>query len=125
MTTDRLEQIRDRLRQFTEERDWAQFHTPKNLAMAVVSESGELAAELRWVEGARSDEFVRTSPGQERVAQEVADVAISLLLFCNGAEIDLLEAVEQKIESNAVRHPVELARGNSLRPRVNETGDPT
>ena len=49
MSTDRLQQIRHRLRQFTDERDWGQFHNPKNLAMAVVGEAGELAAEVRWV----------------------------------------------------------------------------
>lgn len=116
MSTDRLEQLRERLRRFTEERDWAQFHNPKNLAMAVVSEAGELAAELRWVEGAQSDDFVRTSPGRERVAKEVADVAIALLLFCDRAEIDLLEAVERKIEVNAARYPVAMARGRAERP---------
>lgn len=118
MSTDRLEQLRERLRRFTEERDWAQFHNPKNLAMAVVSEAGELAAELRWVEGAQSDDFVRTSPGRERVAKEVADVAIALFLFCDRAEIDLLEAVERKIEVNAARYPVEMARGKAERPRI-------
>lgn len=118
MSIDRLQQIRDRLRQFTEERDWGQFHNPKNLAMAVVSEAGELAAELRWVEGAKSDEFVRTSPGRERVEQEVADVAIALLLLCDRAGIELLDAVERKVQVNAVRYPVELARGRSERPNT-------
>ena len=113
MSTDRLEQLRERLRRFTEERDWAQFHNPKNLAMAVVSEAGELAAELRWIEGAQSDDFVRTSPGRERVAHEVA---IALLLFCDRAGIDLLDAVEGKIEVNAARYPVAMARGRAERP---------
>jgi NTP pyrophosphatase (non-canonical NTP hydrolase) len=121
MSTARLQQIRDRLRQFTEERDWGQFHDPKNLAMAVVSEAGELAAELRWVAGAQSDEFVRTSPGRERVEQEVADVAIALLLFCDRAGIDLLEAVERKIEVNAERYPVEVTRGKAERPDIRAT----
>jgi dCTP diphosphatase len=122
MTTNQLQQIRDRLRQFTEERDWGRFHDPKNLAMAVVSEAGELAAELRWVEGVRSDEFVRTSPGRERVAQEVADVAIALLLFCDRAGIDLLEAVERKIEVNAERYPVGVVWGKAERPDTGATG---
>lgn len=119
MRTDRLQQLLERLRRFTEERDWAQFHNPKNLAMAVVSEAGELAAELRWVDGAQSDDFVRTSPGRERVAHEVADVAIALLLFCDRAGIDLLDAVEKKIEVNAGRYPVEMVRGKAERPQLN------
>jgi len=116
MSTDRLQQIINRLRQFTQERDWAQFHDPKNLAMAVISEAGELAAELRWVEGAKSDAFVRTEPARERVAHEAADVGIALLLFCDRAGIDLLEAIERKIEVNAGRYPVEGARGIAERP---------
>jgi NTP pyrophosphatase (non-canonical NTP hydrolase) len=71
--------------------------------MAVVSEAGELAAELRWVEGDESDAFVRTSPARERVADEVADVGIALLLLCDRAGIDLLDAMERKIEMNATR----------------------
>lgn len=120
MTTDRLLGIRERLRQFSAERDWQQFHDPKNLAMAVVSEAGELAAELRWIENAKSDDFVRASPGRERVEQEVADVAIALLLFCDRAGIELLDAIERKIQVNAVRYPVEKARGRSERPDVSK-----
>lgn len=116
MSTDRLHGICERLRQFSAERDWQQFHDPKNLAMAIVSEAGELAAELRWIENVKSDDFVRASPGRERVEQEVADVAIALLLFCDRAGIELLDAIERKIEVNAGRYPVEKARGRSERP---------
>lgn len=112
----RLDAIRERLRRFNEERDWAQFHNPKNLAMAIVSEAGELAAVLRWVDGADSDAFVRESPGRERVGQEVADVAISLLLFCDRSGIDLMEAIERKIEVNTMKYPVEESRGRAERP---------
>ncbi|MBK6306492.1 MAG: hypothetical protein IPF47_12590 [Gemmatimonadetes bacterium] len=84
--------------------------------MAVVSEAGELAAELPWVEVALYDKFVRTSPGREWVEQKVADVAISLLLLCDRAGIVLLDATEGKIEANAGRSPVELPRGRAHRP---------
>ena len=63
-----------------------------------------------------------TSPGRERVAHEVADVAIALLLFCDRAGIDLLDAVEGKIEVNAGRYPVEVSRGRSERPDNDATG---
>jgi NTP pyrophosphatase (non-canonical NTP hydrolase) len=118
---DRLDRIRERLRAFTAERDWAQFHDPKNLAMAIVSEAGELAAELRWVANAASDEFMKHAAAHERVEREIADVAIALLLFCDRADIDLLDAIERKIELNAANYPADVTRGRSDRPATQTT----
>jgi NTP pyrophosphatase (non-canonical NTP hydrolase) len=114
--TERLDAIRERLRAFTAERDWGQFHDPKNLAMAIVSEAGELAAELRWIANAASDEFVKKATTRERVEREIADVAIALLLFCDRADIDILDAIERKIELNAANYPADVTRGRSDRP---------
>src|SRR6185436_17764761 len=104
---DRLMRIRERLRAFVAERDWAQFHDPKNLAMAIASEAGELAAELRWVANDRADEFVNETDARARVEREVGDIGIALLLFCDRAGIDLVDAVARKIELNAANYPVE------------------
>ena len=71
---DRLDALRERLRQFVAERDWSRFHDPKNLAMAIASEAGELLAELRWTSTAEADEFVRQPANQERIQQEVGDI---------------------------------------------------
>jgi NTP pyrophosphatase (non-canonical NTP hydrolase) len=113
---ERLNQIRAQLRTFTAERDWAKFHDPKNLAMAIVSEAGELAAELRWVSNSASDEFVKAVKVRERIEREIADVAIALILLCDRMETDLLGAVERKIAINAANYPVELVKGTSDRP---------
>jgi dCTP diphosphatase len=115
--SDRLTVINERLRQFVGERDWSKFHNPKNLAMAIGSEVGELLAELRWVIGDESDEFVADPLHRPNVEREAADIAIALLLFCNRAGIDLLQAVERKIELNEENYPVELTKGRSERPR--------
>jgi hypothetical protein len=114
--SDRLSEVRERLRLFTAERDWSEFHNPKNLAMALASEAGELVAALRWIRGDASDEFVCDPANRARVEHEVADVAIALLLFCDRARIDLLEAVERKIDINEANYPIELTRGRSERP---------
>jgi NTP pyrophosphatase (non-canonical NTP hydrolase) len=114
--TDRLDTIRERLRAFTAERDWGQFHDPKNLAMAIVSEAGELAAELRWVANTAADEFVKDAATRDRLEREIGDVGIALILFCDRAGIDLLGAVERKIELNAMNYPVDLVKGKSDRP---------
>ena len=111
---DRLDEMRERLRCFSKARDWSEFHDPKNLAMA--SEAGELLATLRWIRSDASDEFVYDPANRPGVEQEVADVAIALLLFCDRAGIDLLGVIERKIDLNEVNYPVESARGRSERP---------
>ncbi|MEP6494786.1 MAG: nucleotide pyrophosphohydrolase [bacterium] len=113
---DRLDALREKLRRFVAERDWQQFHDPKNLAMALASEAGELLAELRWVPSGESDAFVRDAAARERVEREVGDVAIALLLFCERAGIDPIEAAERKLGLNATNYPVSVAKGHSERP---------
>jgi NTP pyrophosphatase (non-canonical NTP hydrolase) len=113
---DRLDEIRQDLRAFVAERDWEQFHDPKNLAMAVVSEAGELAAEYRWIDNAEADTWSRDPENRSRVEREAADVAIALLLFFDRIGVDVLEAVEAKIALNRRNYPVERARGRSERP---------
>jgi dCTP diphosphatase len=116
-STDRLAAIVLSLRDFTVERDWGHFHDPKNLAMLLCSETGELAAELRWVANADADEWLREPGARRRVEAEIADVAIALLLLVDRTGIDLLSAIEAKVEMNRRNYPVESARGNSERPR--------
>jgi NTP pyrophosphatase (non-canonical NTP hydrolase) len=113
---DRLELLREKLRQFVAERDWGRFHDPKNLAMALASEAGELLAELRWISNSNADEVVRSPESRTRIENEVGDVAISLLLFCDRAGIDWVTAAEQKLEINAANYPAALSRGRAGRP---------
>lgn len=111
-----LGSLMDALRRFNEERAWTRFHDPKNLAMLLASEAGELVALLRWVAGPEADAFVRDARHRPDVEAEVADVAIALLLFCDRAGIDLASAVRAKIEVNRRNYPVALSHGHSLRP---------
>jgi NTP pyrophosphatase (non-canonical NTP hydrolase) len=104
------------LRQFVAERDWAQFHDPKNLAMLLASEVGELVAEYRWVAGAAADAHSREGAPRARIADEIGDVGIALLLLCDRAGIDLLQAMSDKLAKNRARYPVEAARGKAERP---------
>lgn len=107
---------------FAADRDWQQFHTPKNLVMALCAEAGELVAEFQWLtpeEAARAAE-----PGElrDRVSEEAADVLIYLLRLADELHIDLDEAVRSKIVRNAARYPVETSAGNARKhPRVHET----
>ena len=101
-----LTEARNALRHFTTDRDWHQFHTPKNLAMALASEAGELVALYRWLQ---PDE----AAPKERVGEELADVLIFAIRMADVCGIDLLAEVARKIEQNAERYPVEFAHGNA------------
>lgn len=110
---DRLDEIRDEIRAFVRERAWEQFHDPKNLAMAVASEAGELAAELRWVPNTEADAWCRDEAQRARVADEVGDVAITLLMFADRAGLDLVECMRQKLTKNRAKYPADRVRGRA------------
>ena len=98
---------------FAAERDWQQFHDPKNLAMAVAVEAGELMDHFRWVRNEASLAALDDARTRAGVEEEAADVMILLLEFAAVCRIDLTKAVEAKIARNAERYPVHLARGRS------------
>ena len=112
--------VRDAMRRFTLERDWSQFHTPKNLCMALTGEVGELMELMQWktdeeilkltssaVESQRDDRFV------EAVGDEMSDVLLYLVRLADVLEIDLGKSAALKMAKNARKYPVELAKGNA------------
>lgn len=117
---ERLEQLVDVLRAFNAERDWEQFHDPKNLSMAVASEAGELLAEYRWVANDRADAFSREPAARARIADEVADVGIALVLLCDRIGLDLVSTMAAKVEVNRERYPADKVRGTWSRPESGE-----
>jgi len=100
-----LEEVMGEIRAFVAARGWEPFHDPKNLAMAVASEAGELCAELRWIASDRADEFTQRPDVRQGVEDEAADVAITLLMFCDRVGIDLVSAIRRKLKKNALRYP--------------------
>jgi len=108
-----IEELKQRLRVFAAERDWEQFHAPKNLAMALIVEAAELVEHFQWLTEVQSRNL---SPGQrEPVAQELADVLIYLVRLADQLGIDLLEAAERKIEINARKYPADRVRGSAAK----------
>jgi NTP pyrophosphatase (non-canonical NTP hydrolase) len=103
--TDRLDQLLITLRQFTRERNWAQFHDPKNLSMLLASEAGELLQLFRWVRNDESDAFAAQADNRRRIEEELADSAIGVLLLADRLGIDLAAAVQAKIELNRAKYP--------------------
>lgn len=108
-----LDELQARVRAFSDERDWAQFHAPRNLAMAVSVEAGELLELFLWCRDDGPQPAVASREG--RVADEAADVLISLLNFAERTGIDLGQAVLDKLERNAQRYPAERVRGQMLK----------
>jgi len=100
-----------RVRQFAAERDWDQFHTPKNLAMALVAEAGELAAEFQWLTAAQS--AAPEAAQLARIRAESADVLIYLVRLADKLGFDLLAAAADKLKQNERRYPADQVRGSS------------
>lgn len=107
-----LEQMTSKLVGFRDERDWRQFHTPKNLALSLCIEAAELMECFQWKTDEEVKEYINS---EERIQlqEEIADVASYLLLLCNETGIDLYDALRDKIEKNGRKYPVELSKGNS------------
>ena len=101
-----LTDLRDLFRRFTEERDWAQFHDPKSLLLALVGEVGELAELYQWIPAADAVRMAHVEPLRTRTAEEVADVFIYLLALADVLDVDLLAAASAKLESAHTRFPV-------------------
>ena len=105
--TTTLDDLRAAVITFRDERDWARFHTPKNLAMAVTTEAAELAELYLW----QGDADRPTGERVERTAQEMADVLIYLLCLADTLQIDLTSAVKAKLAKNAEKYPADEVRG--------------
>lgn len=106
-----LEALRDSLRRFASDRDWSQFHTPKNIATALTVEAAELLENFQWLREGSSAEL-----GPARLAevrQELADVLIYLVMLADKLDVDLLQATRDKLAENAEKYPVDKARGTS------------
>ncbi len=106
-----LEPLLQSLRRFAAERDWGQFHSPKNLACALSVEAGELLEHFQWMTDAQSHDLAPEQRAKAR--EELADVFLYLLQLSDKLGIDLIAAAQQKIEANAKKYPVEKAAGTS------------
>jgi NTP pyrophosphatase (non-canonical NTP hydrolase) len=106
-----LPQLRDALRQFAADREWDQFHSPKNLACALAVEAAELLERFQWL---TEDQSRNLAPADlARVREEMADVLNYLVRLADKLDVDLVDAAFDKIRLNAIKYPVEKARGSA------------
>ena len=111
--TTTVAELRSRVLAFARERDWEQFHSPKNLSMALAAEAGELMEHFLWAESKTSGEVLRVRKKRSEIEDEIADVVIYALEFANMGGIDLAKAIETKLAKNALKYPVEKAKGRA------------
>lgn len=106
-----LQEISARIRRFRDERDWAKFHNPKDMAIAISIESKELLEHFLWKNAEEVSQRVETH--REEIQDEIADIAIYLMELADNLNIDLLAAMERKINKNEEKYPAELVKGSS------------
>ncbi|HEX5043774.1 MAG TPA: nucleotide pyrophosphohydrolase [Candidatus Polarisedimenticolaceae bacterium] len=116
-----LDELKDRLRRFAAEREWDQFHSPKNLAMALSVEVAELVEHFQWLSDAESRDLPPATKNE--VAQEAADVQIYLVRLADKLGIDLLEAATAKIAENEIRYPADRVKGSARKRRRNHEAE--
>lgn len=103
------------VRSFAESRDWQQFHTARNLVLALVGETGELAAEFQWLDDDNVSDALQDAVKYAAVGSELADVFIYLLRLADVTGIDLAEELKKKIAINEKRYPVDKAKGSAAK----------
>ena len=104
-----LDDLQKKIIAFRDERDWKQFHTPKDMAISLALEAAEVLEHFQWKNEAEIAEYLKTN--KEDIGDELADVLWWVLLMSHDLGIDILEASERKIEKTAKKHPVEKAKG--------------
>lgn len=100
-----INELQAQLRSFAADRDWQPFHTPKNLAMALMVEAAELLELFQWLTPGESQALARQPQSRERVGEEMADVLLYLLQLADHTGVDLEAAVARKLRMNAIKHP--------------------
>ncbi|HEY0720551.1 MAG TPA: nucleotide pyrophosphohydrolase [Gammaproteobacteria bacterium] len=110
---DSLESLRQRLEQFARARDWEQFHSPKNLSMALIAEAAELVEHFQWLSEAQSSAL--DDKKLEEVRLELADILLYLVRISDRLGIDLVRAGNDKIDINEQRYPADKVKGSAKR----------
>jgi dCTP diphosphatase len=110
-TTTTIQVFKDKVANFVKEREWNQFHSPKNLSMAIATEAAELMELFLWD---TTEESYEMSPEKrQEIEDELADVIIAALAFTNATNIDLAKAIERKMKKTAEKYPVDKVKGKS------------
>ncbi len=108
--------LKEAIRQFVAERQWEKYHDPKNLAMSIGIEAGELMQVFQWLSPSNAKRITKTSKRGQQVVEELADVLIYCLMLAMALDIDVTTAVLDKVERNSTKYPVREYKGEYRRP---------
>ena len=106
-----ITELQQKVAHFMDEREWGQFHSPKNVSMAIATEAAELMEIFRWMTEEQSWQALKGEYRKD-IEHEIADIAIAVLNFCNRADIDISRVINEKLMLAAKKYPVEKAKGN-------------
>ena len=108
-----IQELKDKVRKFCDERDWRQYHSPKELATALIIEAAELLEHFRWKSGDESQALLEDVKKRGQIEDELADIFYCLLRIADKHEIDLTKALNRKMEETAAKYPVEKSKGSA------------
>jgi len=108
-----IKELKEKVAVFMNEREWGQFHSPKNMSMAIATEAAELMEIFRWLTEAQSWDALKIN--KKEIEHEIADVTMAVIEFCNQANIDLSTALIEKLALAAEKYPVEKAKGKTTK----------
>jgi NTP pyrophosphatase (non-canonical NTP hydrolase) len=108
-----FQQVLKKIKKFRDERDWMQFHDPKNMATAVSIEASELLEHFLWKTPEEVEQYLKNKKNKEEVSDEIADIMTYLIELADNLEIDIETAIENKMKKNAQKYPVEKAHGKA------------
>ena len=106
---DDIKKITEKIKKFRDERDWMKFHDPKNMAVSIILEASELLEHFQWKTTEEVEKYAKQNHAE--IKDEIADIALYLFELADNLDISLISAMEDKLKKNAMRYPVEKARG--------------
>ncbi|MFH2137868.1 MAG: nucleotide pyrophosphohydrolase [Candidatus Omnitrophota bacterium] len=106
-----MKDILEKIKKFRDDRDWMQFHDPKNMAVSIILEASELLEHFQWKTKDEVAEYINNNKGE--VQDEIADISMYLFELADNLGIDLLDAMDKKLEKNKIKYPVEKAKGSA------------
>lgn len=109
-----FQQVKNKIKKFVRDRDWEQYHSPKNLSMSIAVEAAELMEHFQWITPGQSRKLLKDKIQREEIEDELADIAIYVIGFCNISNIDLEQSILRKLSKNAIKYPVRIAKGRAL-----------
>ena len=108
---DKLNDLNNKIIDFRDKRDWKQFHNPKDMALSLVLEAGEVMEHFQWKNSEEIEKYIKEH--KDEIGEELADVFYWVLLMSHDLDIDILDALEKKMEKNEKKYPIEKARGKA------------